>query len=189
MARCALSFFVDSRAGCSSCFLDLLRLHSEDGILGQHSDYVSSLAAGASVFIPGPNAGGKQAAVRPQSMLCASVEDVRALAKNAGWILGEPDKPYGNERWQHPQNANRGVLRIVEGGVPNVDDTSGAHSGTYMEMSSGGIRYHVALEDNPALSDPNLPGHYEATPGAKGDPNLSRPYPPADEFGGEVPGE
>jgi hypothetical protein len=143
-------------------FPDLLRAHSEDGMLGSHSDYIASLAAGAIVSIPGPGAGDQPAMVRtlsdPRTFVGASLDETETPLKD-----GDTDgcslinaAVHSGRCTVTPIWARRGLLGESDSPLATTD-AYGAHSTPYLVLNGPpGVdqeTWHVTLEGSNASTD------------------------------------
>ncbi len=179
----------ENGGNCGSPFLNYLRQEQGPGGFG-----VSMIAGGLGsrfVFIneAGQPGGGADSVVvrqlnNPKSMVGVSVDDLRMMAKRAGWTNVDPDK-YGNERWVNGDQKGSS-LKIKLGGVPDVPDPSGTHLGDYFELNSGGLGYHASMAGTRGATG-SMKGYFFTSEGP-GHPDLARPFPDLGGVEGEVGG-
>jgi hypothetical protein len=121
--------------------------HRIEGSFNQHQKVILSTAGmGAAVFLGDP-----------RSLVGASKDVIRDLVPN-DWTGPRPLKTGApGQRWYD----NKGNRVMLERGDPNAPDLgqpdSMLHRGDYANIAQDGYTYRIALEGNPALSDPNAP--------------------------------
>jgi hypothetical protein len=150
------------------------------GAFNQHQNVILTTAGmGAAVFFGDP-----------RSLIGASKDAIRRLVPD-DWSGPQPLKKGVGEKWTD----GKGNSIMIEEGDPHSPDLgqpdSALHRGDFANISENGIKYRIALDGNPALSDPNA-----ATLSIKGQGQppqyINEKLPqdvPGDELGGDGGGE